>query len=430
MKSLEIANAINDKEIIVLVGEGLGAIYSDQGKHSEALEALEKSLSLARSLNDRTRIAELLWRQSEVHYKNGAFADAISTASEAAKIAEQLGLQNVSYLALTTLGRAYRATKDEERASEAFNRAIECIERLRGQLAGSEQETQVFFEDKVAPYRDMVDLLLSGGSAKSSLEALHYAERAKGRVLLDALGGNRIKLEKAISQTEKAEDGRLNKEIASLNVRVEMENSKRDSDTVLLRKLNEQLRSARIKYEAFQNSLYSSHPELRIQRRQTPPLSASDLNSLLNRKTAILEYVVTKSNTFLFVLTKSKVDALDLRIYPIAIGEKILNERARDFREMLAEQSPTFADSSRELYDLQIKPASDQLKGKSTLCVIPDGILWDLPFQALQPKDDRYLLEDFAIYYAPSLGVLNEMTSKRRSSAPLPPSCWLLVIRA
>ncbi len=46
------------------------------------------------------------------------------------------------------------------------------------------------------------------------------------------------------------------------------------------------------------------------------------------------------------------------------------------------------------------------------MCVIPDGLLWDLPFQALQNNADEYLLELYAIYYAPSLQVLNEMRKR------------------
>ena len=421
--SLRVATVINDREILIHIGEGIGAIYKEQGKYADALESLDNSLSLAKAIEDRIRIAELLWRKAEVYYAKGDFTASVSSASEASKIAEQLSLRNVSYLALTTLGRAYRARKEDGLAAQAFSKAIDGIEEMRNQVAGLEQETQLFFEDKVGPYHEMVDLLLSSRDPKTNFEALLSAERAKGRVLLDVLGGGRINLEKAMSQTERDENRRLNKEIVDLNVRIGVENSKRDSASLPLANLNEQLRSARVKYEAFQNSLYASHSELRIQRRQKSSLMVNDVSELLNhRETAFLEYVVTKSRTYLFVLTQRQGDALDLRVYPIDISEVNLGERSREFREMLADQSPAFADASRELFDLLVKPAADQLKGHSTLCILPDGILWDLPFQALQLRDGRYLLEDFAIYYAPSLRVLKEMSDRKNRSEGGSPS--------
>jgi CHAT domain-containing protein len=90
---------------------------------------------------------------------------------------------------------------------------------------------------------------------------------------------------------------------------------------------------------------------------------------------------------------------------------------------MMAERRPGFGPSSRELYDLLIKPAEPQIRNKTTLCIIPDGPLWELPFQALQPREDRYLIEDFAVFHAPSLCVLREGKGRNRSKpASHPPS--------
>ena len=64
---------------------------------------------------------------------------------------------------------------------------------------------------------------------------------------------------------------------------------------------------------------------------------------------------------------------------------------------------------SRELYDQLLKPAEAQLAGKSKLIVIPDGPLWDVPFEALQPA---------SLSYAISLSALREMR-KRQLSNPV-----------
>ena len=79
----------------------------------------------------------------------------------------------------------------------------------------------------------------------------------------------------------------------------------------------------------------------------------------------------------------------------------------------MAERRPGFGPLSRELYDLLIKPAESQFQDKTTLCIIPDGPLWELSFQALQPREDHYLIEDFAIFHAPSLSVLKEVKGRK-----------------
>ena len=54
-----------------------------------------------------------------------------------------------------------------------------------------------------------------------------------------------------------------------------------------------------------------------------------------------------------------------------------------------------------------------RLAGKTELVIVPDAILWDLPFQALQPGPNRYLIEDAAVSYAPSVTVLREAMRRR-----------------
>jgi hypothetical protein len=53
---------------------------------------------------------------------------------------------------------------------------------LRDQVAGQEESQQLFFENKISSYTSLIDLLIKQGN---TFDALVYAERAKGRVLLD-----------------------------------------------------------------------------------------------------------------------------------------------------------------------------------------------------------------------------------------------------
>jgi CHAT domain-containing protein len=95
-------------------------------------------------------------------------------------------------------------------------------------------------------------------------------------------------------------------------------------------------------------------------------------------------------------------------VYALDIQQDDLAKRIAKFRAEVSDPNRP-VDSAGSLYDLLLKPAQAQLQGKTTLVIVPDGALWELPFQALQPKESRYLLEDAAIFYAPSLTVLREM---------------------
>src|SRR5262249_19481 len=141
---------------------------------------------------------------------------------------------------------------------------------------------------------------------------------------------------------------------------------------------------------------------------------------LPDAKSALLEFMVAEDKTYLLVMTKSGAGdqgPVDLKVYTVEIKSKDLTERTKDFRQMLATEDNRFIKPAHELYDLLLKPAGEQLRGKTRLVIVPDGPLWELPFQALQTTQNRYLIEESAIFYVPSLTVLREMTKSRSQGA-------------
>src|SRR5439155_24056834 len=106
----------------------------------------------------------------------------IESATEAIKLAEQLSLRNVRYLALTNLGKAYRGRGENDLALQTFKKATSQIEEMRGAVAGLENERQLFFDDKVVQYNEMVDMLIAYNKKDSNEHAFGNIESAKYRV--------------------------------------------------------------------------------------------------------------------------------------------------------------------------------------------------------------------------------------------------------
>jgi CHAT domain-containing protein len=181
--------------------------------------------------------------------------------------------------------------------------------------------------------------------------------------------------------------------------------------------LYQQLDAARLEYQSFQDALYVAHPDLRIRSGRTSSLTSTDLNNLtLNNEHAYLEYVTGKEQIYLFVLTvKGASKPPKLNVYSIASKPGDLARKVGQFHQRLTDRHPDFASLARELYATLIGPADLQLNDIDTICVVPDGFLWNLPFQALMSASNRYLIEDHSLFYAPSLSVLREMTKDKPS---------------
>ena len=135
----------------------------------------------------------------------------------------------------------------------------------------------------------------------------------------------------------------------------------------------------------------------------------------MNEKSALLEYLVSDDAVLLYVFTKSN-GAVEFQTYKISIGREELTRRIGRFRQKLAERNVLFAADSQAIYELLVRPAAAQLAGKTNLTIVPDDGLWELPFQALQSAENRYILDDASVSYSPSLTTLREMRGNPRTA--------------
>ena len=421
-RSLKLAEAMADEGGRAITLGNIGSVYEAQGNYTQALTYYRQSLKLAEEVGDKEWMVTTLKNIGNVYEAQGNYAQTVKLADRALYLAKQTGDLEGLWAARTTAGKAYRALNQPEQARLAFADAIATIERLRDQVVGGEQERQLFFENKLVPYKQMVALLIA---QNNPAEALAYAERAKGRVLLDVLRNGRANITRAMTAKEQVQERQLNSELVTLNSQRYHENLKPQPDPMRLTEFDTRLRGARLEYESFRTSLYAAHPELKVQRGETPPLTLNQAAELLppDGNTALLEYVVADDNSFLFVLTQAapahrqKPTAVTLKVYPLNINSKELSGLVETFQQRLGERNLAFNAHAQRLYDLLLKPAHAQLRTKDTLCIVPDGVLWQLPFQALKPTARRYLIEDQAIFYAPSLTTLREMIKPRKQAS-------------
>jgi CHAT domain-containing protein len=143
----------------------------------------------------------------------------------------------------------------------------------------------------------------------------------------------------------------------------------------------------------------------------------------LDRRTVVIEYLVMKDKTLAFVLSGKGGHEPEMHTFTVNVAKAALLEKSRLFRQALEEHRPNFSDAARELYDSLLKPAAAQLEGRDTICFIPDSGLWDLPFQALISSDGRFLLEQHAVFYAPSIAGLRALNERAaRTSRSVPPT--------
>lgn len=413
-KSLAIRQELGDNRGIAGAHFAIGSVLELQNNHARALEYYQKGLSMDEAMGDKDGVARALCAIGIVHRKQGRYSEALDFAERSTTHARQIGAFDVLWEARLNAGLAYRALNQSDQARLSLEEAIAVIETMRAQVAGGEREQQRFFEDKLSPYHAMVDLLVT---KNNPAEALIFTERAKARALLDLLYSGRVDIVKAMTSQEQEQERTLRAELISLNMQVTRASRQDKPDQARLSELKSLREKTRLNYEAFQTALYAAHPELKVQRGEAQVIKAEEIASLApDAGSALLEYVVMNDTTYLFAVTKAAGKAkAEFRVYTLPVKREELAKQTEAFRRQLAARDLGFRASAARLYELLLKPAQAQLRGKTNLVIAPDDKLWDLPFQALLVGANRFLIEDAAIAYAPSLTALREMTKRRKN---------------
>src|SRR5262249_17076450 len=122
--------------------------------------------------------------------------------------------------------------------------------------------------------------------------------------------------------------------------------------------------------------------------------------------TAILEYALIRDRAYLFAITRAGIT-----IHPL-VHPSVLAANVRRFRRQLANRDSAYRQTAALLWRHVLRPAESAIRGKTLLILVPDGELWNLPFQAMTSAAGRHVIEDAAIFYAPSLTGLRELQKR------------------
>ena len=419
-QSLALREQLKDQRGAALTLNNIGLLHREQGDNKRALEYYQQSLAIREKLDDQAGMVYVLNHIGYLHFLEGDYAQALEISKRTIDSSTRLVNPELLWRSYELAGRAHTSLKQFDEAEKDLTNSINTIEQLRYRVGGGELVRQRFFEDKVLPYMAMVELAFS---RNRPVDALTYGELAKARTLLDVLRNGRIPINKAMSVEEQEKERTANAELVALNAQLYDERQRPKPNLARIAELEPRREQARMAYETFLNSLYVKHPELKVQRGEAMPITAAEAAALMpDPSTAIAEFVVAEDKSYLIVLTadqKNTASPLKISLYSLKITSNQLSERVNEFRRMLAERDLNYQDSARQLYDLLLKPAEEELRGKKTLCLVPDQSLWELPFQALQPRTGVHLIEDYTLFYAPSLSVLREVM-KQRSPATRP----------
>lgn len=340
-------------------------------------------------------------------------APAAEAAKRALETARQAGSPRFIGGALDELGKAYRALGRKKEAEDAFRESIRWTEDQRLEIVGTGANGASFLTDgRASPFTALMDLRAEQGDV---LEAIQLSEKVRGQRLLDVMAASKVDPQKFLSEEEKQRERQLAEEAARRNAEFSRLGAPPEAKAAFEKAARD--------LESYQTDLYASHPRLRARRGEPQTLTPEMIQALVpDAKSLLIEYAFSEKEAWIFTIARGSEGSPVIKATRLGITPEALEKRVEQFRKSLATRDLSYKSLSASLYHDLLGPIEGELPSRSILGILPDGPLWNLPFQALTAPDGKYFIEHAAVFYAPSLGALT-MASKnfRETSVGLKP---------
>jgi CHAT domain-containing protein/tetratricopeptide (TPR) repeat protein len=381
------------------------------GETSPAITAALEAERLAQEAGAGRLLVLALVCQASAHLAAGDPARATPIASRAALLGRRTRAAPVLQRLYELLGAVAEASGWPARARRWYSGAIEQLER--------EQQGVIFaFRDsfglgRETAYERLAALELRAGAQRSSHA---IAERAKSRTLADAVAGHVVLRPRGTTQAR-----RLQRELTEA----------REAYALAFRDLVRQADGDRLPRgdDGAMPALAAHEKHIASIMQQLQLLSDGTLAAglygavsepslpRLPHGSVLIEYFIAGDRILRYVISGDRVTGSELAVEVPQI-ERLLRtlrlnfdatERTPGGRHALTEQARTIlARLSAHLLE-----GIDGLDEAESLIVVPHGLLHYLPFHAFV-RDGAYLIERFAVSYAPSAAVYGICADRAR----------------
>jgi len=377
----------------------IGQSYREQRQVNEAQQAFAQARERYQRAGDQAGEALSLCALSEARLAAGQPNEALEQATQAVTLARGLKDSEPQWRAWLALARAQRARAQTEAAVTSYFRAIGSIEKQRLLALSADSLRIAMLAERQSPYRELAVLLLLRGSAD---EAFKSIEHARARATLDLLAQTRRERMPVDANGALRE---LVQRIARLRAEILSSSLPRERRRALQTELAEaeqRLEEARWDIEA-----------KRLKHFTRPVTLKHVQETMLRPQEVLLEFFLGEERSYGWLISAAESHWIDLP------GQKEIEAKVQPYLETLSLRPHNLyleralakqRELGEQIFRLLLGPLAERLKTGQQLLIMPDGLLYYLPFETLV-RDGRYLIEDHEISYAPSASVLSVLRS-------------------
>ena len=350
-----------------------GLAYLGLGDYQRARESFENSLE--RRPGDRSRSLMFLGR-SEL--ERGKPTEALAKLGEAIQQARGRDSRVTLWEALYWRGLSYRRLGQSEEARRDWRESADILESLRAGLVPTDALRVQFEVYHHEVYAALAELLCEQGAME---EAFHVVEQGRAQSLRALLRGRSstgvwAQYTERLAQLERAR-ARGSPALA------QQEAALRDLE-------------ARMRVE---------EPVL-SQAVLAPALRLAEAQQTLDSRSLLLNFHVAEKSAYLWAVTDREA-----KFYRLAAPSE-WGPPARRFLAAVQQGNKDSRALGQRLYRTLLGPVATELLGRQHWIIAAEGDLVSAPFGALTAPSGRYLAEERALSFVPSVSVLHSLRER------------------
>jgi CHAT domain-containing protein len=379
--------------------DGLATTYCDLKQFDRCIEINHQQLELALAAGNQGRAAFGYQHLAYAQQLSGALGDAYETMLKALttlRSSDHMTYDEWGFLQL--VGERLRSLKRDREAVPYFQEAIAIVEQLRQGLVPTEQARAASVAATKPLFDDMIDTLFAIDPSQS----LQTVELSRARAFLSILAESKVDLRLNLPSSDRDRETAIFTRISA----IQKDLWRPDVTAAVRKRRNADLESAENELERLHLEIRRSNPRLGAIQYPKPLGLAQIQHEVLEPSVTLIEYYLGEKRSLVWVISRGHSSSAVLP--PAKDIEAVCGALRKSLTAQVSSLTAQQAGSessrlSARLYEMLLKPVERSLEGSQSLIIVPDGVLYYVPFEALQAAgSSRYLLERFPISYAPS----------------------------
>jgi CHAT domain-containing protein len=405
----------------------LGRVYGSLGEYATALQHLQSTLPVYTRAGNLREAADALALIGQIYEQQGRLEPARQNYRQAletfTRVSDRINQAAVYY----GLGRLELRARNYGAAEDYLRHSVEVTENIR-RVPTSSDLTTAFSATVYERYESYVDCMMREHKAQPSrgldVRAFEMSELARARSLTELLHATQTNLvtgldpklaqrEKSLRQTLRVKE---DSKVALLGGEYKTEE---------LAALDAELARLEAEYAGVNETIRALYPAYgQITRPTAWDLRSIQEQVIADDQTVLLEFLLGADKSYAWAVTRRSIMSYELP------GRARLNEAAQKAYQYLsappgAGAGEETARALQELSRMVLSPVAAELKNKSRVIVVADGVLNYIPFQVLTlpSSGQEPAVANYEVVNAPSASLLGEL---RQEAAQRQPAAKLL----